>query len=466
MSSAEQVAKSAKESFDQSQLLDASERHTALVALKEALTEHKEEILKANREDMEAAKAANLSPQLIKRLDLGTGDKYDSMLQGILDVDALADPTGQVTYARKLDEGLELHRVACPIGVLLVIFEARPEVIVNITALAIKSGAFSSSSPLDKRETDLFFTFPGNAAILKGGKESLQSQRILSKVIQGALITTQLPPTYIQTVSTRDEIASLLSQDRYIDLVIPRGSNSLVRSIQNGTRIPVMGHADGICAAFVDESASEKKAINVVVDSKVRPLSFISSHKPSLLFCLQTTYTAACNSAETLLIHEALLPTLWPKLAAALLSANVALRCDPATLSALSSESSVSSLPSFSQLVTPSVPEDYDTEFLELILAVKAVPSASAAIQHINSHSSHHTDSIVTENDAHAKAFCRGIDSAGVYVNASTRFADGFRYGFGTEVGVSTGKTHARGPVGLEGVRFLPFPSFLSPHAG
>ncbi|GAA5881003.1 hypothetical protein JCM1840_007216 [Sporobolomyces johnsonii] len=417
MSGAEQVARIAKESFDASQLLDSSERHNALVALKHTLTASKDDILAANKQDIEAAKvqvaAGTMSSSLLKRLDLlSSPDKYDSMLQGILDVDALPDPTGQVTYARTLDDGLELHRVTCPIGVLLVIFEARPEVIVNITALAIKSG---------------------NAAILKGGKESLHTQNVMSRVIQSALSTTSLPPAYIQTVSSRDEIASLLSQDRYIDLVIPRGSNSLVKSIQNGTRIPVMGHADGLCAVYVDESAVEAKAINVVVDSK-------------------TTYPAACNSAETLLVHESLLPTLWPKLASALLSANISLRCDPSTLSALSSSPLSSSHPSFSSHVVPSTPEDYSTEFLDLILAVKSVPSLSSAIQHINTHSSHHTDSIVTEDDANAQAFCRGIDSAGVYVNASTRFADGFRYGFGTEVGVSTGKTHARGPVGLEGL--------------
>lgn len=412
------LAQAARDAFTASQLLDASERHLALIAVKDALTDAKQEILAANKLDIQAAKeqvaAGAMSSSLLKRLDLeSSADKYDSMLQGILDVDQLPDPTGQVTYARTLDDGLELHRVTCPIGVLLIIFEARPEVIANITALAIKSG---------------------NAAILKGGKESIHTQNVMSRVIQSALAKTKLPSAYIQTVSTRSEIASLLAQDRYIDLVIPRGSNSLVKSIQNGTRIPVMGHADGLCAVFVDESAVEEKAINVVVDSK-------------------TTYPAACNSAETLLVHEALLPTLWPKLASALLSANVALRCDPATLSALSSSSSgVSAHPSFSTLVTPSTPEDYDTEFLELILAVKAVPSLRAAISHINSHSSHHTDAIVTESEENARAFSRGVDSAGVYVNASTRFADGFRYGFGTEVGVSTGKTHARGPVGLEGL--------------
>lgn len=210
-----------------------------------------------------------MSSTLLKRLDLqSSASKYDDMLQGILDVDSLPDPTGQVTYARQLDDDLELHRVTCPIGVLLVIFEARPEVIVNITALAIKSGP-SARHSLPSFRADVTSS-TGNAAILKGGKESLHTQAAMTKVIQGALSTTALPPAYIQTVSSRSEIASLLSQDRYIDLVIPRGSNSLVRSIQNDSRIPVMGHADGLCAVFVDESAVEKKAINVVIDSKVR----------------------------------------------------------------------------------------------------------------------------------------------------------------------------------------------------
>lgn len=192
-----------------------------------------------------------MSSSLLKRLDLlSSASKYDDMLQGILDVDALPSPTGQVTYAKQLDHDLSLYRVACPIGVLLVIFEARPEVIVNISALAIKSG---------------------NAAILKGGKESTKTQEVMKRVIQDALATTELPAKYIQTVSTRDEIASLLDQDRYIDLVIPRGSNSLVKSIQNGTRIPVMGHADGLCAVYLDESAVLAKAAKVVVDSKVSP---------------------------------------------------------------------------------------------------------------------------------------------------------------------------------------------------
>lgn len=213
-----------------------------------------------------------MSTSLLKRLDLqSSADKYDSMLQGILDVDKLDDPTGKVTFAKKLDDDLELHRVTCPIGVLLVIFEARPEVIVNISALAIKSGACRQERVcwISSDYSSLLPHCSGNAAILKGGKESLNTQNIMSEVIQGALATTSLPSAYIQTVSLRSDITALLEQDRYIDLVIPRGSNSLVKSIQNGTRIPVMGHADGLCAVYVDETADEQKAIKIVLDSKV-----------------------------------------------------------------------------------------------------------------------------------------------------------------------------------------------------
>jgi len=215
-------------------------------------------------------------------------------------------------------------------------------------------------------------------------------------------------------------------------LVIPRGSNALVKNIQNSTRIPVMGHSDGLCAVYLDESADLAKAVRVVVDSK-------------------TDYPAACNAAETLLVHENVLSTIWPIVAKALLEADVQLLCDAPSLSAL--ESSIVPRPSnFSSHVKPSMPSAYTTEHLSLTLSVLSVPSIAAAIQHINAHSSHHTDCIVTESEASASAFCRGVDSAGTFVNASTRFADGFRYGFGTEVGISTGRIHARGPVGLEGL--------------
>ncbi|EKM50187.1 uncharacterized protein PHACADRAFT_153632 [Phanerochaete carnosa HHB-10118-sp] len=412
--SASTIARAAKTAFEASQLVPSSERVNALHEIRRELENAKAEILEANRKDLQAAQAevdaGRMAQSLMKRLDLTKGDKWDSMLQGVTDVADLPDPTGKITYACELDDDLELYRVSCPIGVLLVIFEARPEVVVNIAALAIKSG---------------------NAAILKGGKESNETVQLLSKAIQTALAKTPIPNTYIQAIQTRAEVSALLELDQYIDLVIPRGSNSLVRSIQNSTRIPVMGHADGLCAVYLDQAADAEKAARITVDSK-------------------TDYPAACNAAETLIVHEALLSTTWPKVARALLDADVHLLCDQRTLSALSSISPAP--PKLSTHVRPSKPDDYRTEHLSLTISVLAVPSLAAAMAHINAHSSHHTDCIVTEDTSAASIFCRGVDSAGTFVNASTRFADGFRYGFGTEVGISTGRIHARGPVGLEGL--------------
>ncbi|OJA21542.1 hypothetical protein AZE42_03233 [Rhizopogon vesiculosus] len=411
---AEEIARAAKAAFEESQLLPTAVRTDALAKIKQQLEANKAEILAANKQDMEVAQvevdAGRISNAMMKRLDLGKGDKWDSMLQGVQDVADLPDPTGVISYASQLDDDLELYRVSCPIGVLLVIFEARPEVVVNIAALAIKSG---------------------NAAILKGGKESTHTTNLLAKAISQGLAQTSLPSTYVQTIQTRAEVSALLDLDRYIDLVIPRGSNSLVRAIQNSTRIPVMGHADGLCHVYLDESADCQKAIRVVVDSK-------------------TDYPSACNSAETLIMHTSLLNTVWPQVAEALLAANVHLLCDSHTLSALTSLPKVPE--KFSNYVQSSTESSYCTEHLDLTMSVIALPSLHSAIQFINSHSSHHTDSIVTECERAASAFCRGVDSAGTFVNASTRFADGFRYGFGTEVGISTGRIHARGPVGLEGL--------------
>ncbi|KAL1413407.1 glutamate-5-semialdehyde dehydrogenase [Vanrija albida] len=406
---AEQIAIAARRAFEASQLVAPSERDVALASIREALTTARDEVLAANAKDMEAAKplveAGKLSASLLSRLDLGRPGKYDAMLQGITDVAALPLPTGVVTFAKELGPGLELHRVTCPVGVLLVIFEARPEVVVNIAALAIKSG---------------------NAAILKGGKESVNSTTVLSRIIADALAKTSIPSTFVQSVSTRSEISALLAQDKYIDLVMPRGGNELVTSIKNQTKIAVMGHADGICAVYLDKTADEGKAIRVAVESKI-------------------DYMAACNAAETLLVHESLVSTLWPKVANALVAVGVSLRADAATLAAIAGTPAAAN-------ATASTDDDYFTEFLGPVIAVKVVPGVNAAIEHINLHSSHHTDSIVTEDEESMSAWARGLDSANVFINASTRFADGTRYGLGTEVGISTGKTHARGPVGLDGL--------------
>ncbi|KAM5544244.1 hypothetical protein V8D89_001904 [Ganoderma adspersum] len=410
MSDATSIAKAAKAAFEASQLISSSERVQALLEIREELEAARDAILAASKLDLEVAQkevdAGRMSASLLKRLDLNKGDKWDSMLQGIIDVADLPDPNGTVSYASELDDELELYRVSCPIGVLLVIFEARPEVVVNIASLAIKSG---------------------NAAILKGGKESNETTQLLSKAIQSALSKTSIPSTYIQAIQTRAEVSALLQLDQYIDLVIPRGSNSLVRNIQNSTRIPVMGHADGLCSVYIDASADPKKATRVAVDSKI-------------------DYPAACNAAETLILHEFVLPTIWPEVAKALLAADVTLLCDSPSLAALQD------LIPASPKVQPAPPDAFTTEHLSLTLSVLTVPSLAAAITHINAHSSHHTDCIVAEDTQAASVFCRGVDSAGTFVNASTRFADGFRYGFGTEVGISTGRIHARGPVGLEGL--------------
>jgi glutamate-5-semialdehyde dehydrogenase len=310
--------------------------------------------------------------------------------------------------------------------VLLIIFEARPEVIANIASLAIKSG---------------------NAAILKGGKESTESFQAISTVISQTLSKTEVPNAAVQLVKTRDVIDELLSLDRYIDLVIPRGGNQLVSYVKEHTKIPVLGHADGLCSIYIHEDADPAMAVNVIVDAKC-------------------SYPAACNAVETLLVHEDALATVLPPVAEALLGKGVSLRCDGPSKKCLGT-----TLPNHLRaLLQDSVDEDYDTEFLDLVLAIKTVPavipattdgvsikpsSGSAlelAIAHINAHSSKHTDCILTRSESAAEQFMSGVDSAGVYWNASTRFADGMRYGFGTEVGISTNKIHSRGPVGLEGL--------------
>lgn len=313
-----------------------------------------------------------------------------------------------MTLRTKLDDGLELERVSCPIGVLLIIFEARPEVIANIASLAIKSG---------------------NSAILKGGKESTESFKAISTVISSALSKTQVPNSAIQLVTTRDTITELLSLDQYIDLVIPRGSNELVRYIKSSTKIPVMGHADGLCSIYLEHTADPALAVKVIVDSK-------------------TSYPAACNALETLLVEEAAIETLLPLVAEALLAKGVSLRCDATTKSALTK-----SLPTnLSSILQTANPVDFDTEHLSLTLSIKAVSTLQDATQHINTHGSHHTDCVLTSCKELAECFMATVDSAGCFWNTSTRMADGMRFGFGTEVGISTNKIHARGPVGLEGL--------------
>ncbi|KAL4911693.1 Aldehyde/histidinol dehydrogenase [Aspergillus aurantiobrunneus] len=417
-SSAVDIAKAASGASRHLATLSEANRNEALTALHNALLANKDVILEANARDLRSAKQSvdggSLSSSVLKRLDLTRPGKYDDMLQGIISVRNLKDPIGNVTLRTLLDDGLILEKVACPIGVLLIIFEARPEVIANIAALSIKSG---------------------NAAILKGGKESTESFVIIANVISEAISNTKVPQSSIQLVKTRAAVCDLLAQDSFIDLVIPRGSNDLVKFVKENTKIPVLGHADGLCAAYIHSDADPEVAVKVIVDSK-------------------TDYPAACNSLETLLIHQGALKSVLPVVAKALIGKGVIIRCDASSKAALL-EDLTSAEANMLQDVRDS---DFDTEFLDLTLAVKTIPSlpsladVEAAVAHINSHSSKHTDVIVTRSENAANFFLKGVDSAGVFWNASTRFADGMRYGFGTEVGISTNKVHSRGPVGLEGL--------------
>lgn len=401
MSSSEVIARNAHVASTVLKTLSDEDRSNALLAVNKALKSAKAKIIAANELDLNQAKSLHLSSALIKRLDLTQGDKYDQMCEGVLDVSNLEDPLNKVTLARELDDGLNLYRLTCPVGVLLIIFESRPEVIANITALAIKSG---------------------NAAILKGGKESLHTFREISNVINETLANTNVPENSIQLISTRDEVSGLLSQDKYIDLVIPRGSNELVRSIKDNTKIPVLGHADGICSIYLDKDMDVAMAKRIIVDSK-------------------TNYPAGCNAVENLLINSTLPLNSQREALQSLIDAGVTLHLTDELRAVFPDLESV--------LATDA---DFHTEYLSLDISATYVSNVQEAITFINAHSSKHTESIITQNEETANIFLRGIDSAGVYWNCSTRFADGFRYGFGTEVGISTNKIHSRGPVGLEGL--------------
>lgn len=379
-------------------------RSQALEAIAQALEAATPEILAANAADCEAALAEGLASALYGRLKLDA-NKLKAAIAGVRDVGRLPDPIGAVQMHRELDTGLDLKRVACPLGVLGVIFEARPDAVMQISALAIKSG---------------------NGVILKGGREAVRSCEALVKAIHRGLEQAALDPAAVQLLTTREETLALLQLEEYVDLIIPRGSNRFVRFVQENTRIPVLGHADGICHLFIDQSAEAEMAVAIALDAK-------------------TQYPSACNAIETLLVHEAIAPTVLPALATALQGAGVELRGDAAVLEILSPTS-------LAAPITAVTEADWSTEYSDLILSIKVVESLEAAIAHINTFGSRHTEAIVTQDAQAAAKFTAEVDAAGVFHNCSTRFADGFRYGFGAEVGISTQKMPPRGPVGLEGL--------------
>ncbi|MCZ6513016.1 MAG: glutamate-5-semialdehyde dehydrogenase [Nitrospinae bacterium] len=379
--------------------LDTETKNRVLQAMAAQIENHGAEILEANRRDLEFAKNENVPGPLVARLAVDE-TKVRGMAEGIRSVSGLPDPVGQKQATMELDDGLELTRVSCPIGVIGAIFESRPDAVPQISSLCLKSG---------------------NAVILKGGTEAQHSNRVIVDLIQQALSEVEgVPAAAVQLIETRAEVAEMLKQDKYINLVIPRGSNSFVRYVQENTKIPVLGHSEGLCHVYIDEEANIEKAIRVAIDSKLQ-------------------YAAACNAMETLLVHERIAPKVLPSLVAQFREKGVEL---------VGCLKVCSLIPDLKKAET----SDWDTEYNDLKLSIKLVDGMVEAIDHINTHGSGHTDTIVTENREKAERFMNEVDSASVMVNASTRFADGFRFGLGAEIGISTNKTHARGPVGLEGL--------------
>jgi glutamate-5-semialdehyde dehydrogenase len=381
--------------------LSSELKNSAIESIAVSLEHHSDEIVAANLADCQAADG-KIGSALYSRLKLDA-TKLKGAIIGVRDVGKLADPVGQIQIHRELDAGLIMHRVSCPVGVLGVIFEARPDAVIQIASLAIKSG---------------------NGVILKGGSEAINSCTVLVKAIKAGLAQSQVSPDVVQLLTTRSETNELLKLDRYVDLIIPRGSNDFVKYVQDNTRIPVLGHADGICHLYIDREADLDKAIKIAIDSK-------------------TQYPAACNAIETLLIHQSIAPKFLPLIVDRLAASKVEVRLDEVGHKLLANNSSDLKLATV---------DDWSTEYSDLIISIKIVPDFESAITHINTYGSRHTDCIVTEDFNTAKMFIDRVDAANVFHNCSTRFSDGFRYGFGAEVGISTQKMPPRGPVGLEGL--------------
>ncbi len=397
------IAKNAKKASYELASLSTEVKNKALTLIADRLDENKNKIFEANKKDLYDAvkllESGEITNATYGRLKLDE-NKLRDMISGIRDVKNLSDPVNQKLWAMKLDEGLDLYKVSCPIGVIGVIFEARPDVIAQISSLAIKSG---------------------NVVILKGGKESVNTNSVIADIINASLAEIDgFPQNVINQIFSREDVAQMLTMEGLIDLIIPRGGNSLVKFIKENTKIPVLGHADGICHIYADKSADFKKAFEIIVDAK-------------------TQYPTACNAVETILVHKGIAGDFLPDLVKILRENNVKVKGCEDCLKIVAD-------------IELALEEDWKTEYSDLILAAKIVENELEAVKHINEYGSGHTDCIITEDSQAAEVFMDLIDSAGVYCNASTRFADGFRYGFGAEVGISTNKTHARGPVGLEGL--------------
>ena len=393
----EQLALETKQAAIKLSAVNTVSKNNALKAIAENLKKREKEIYNANSEDIKNSEKENLAAPLLKRLKFDS-KKLDSVIEGIISLIKLTDPVGETQSATELDKGLELYRVSCPIGVIGVIFESRPDALVQISTLCLKSG---------------------NGVILKGGSEALNTNRILTEIINEVTEKEGIPKGWARLLETRSDVNEMLKMDRYIDLIIPRGSNEFVRYIMDNSNIAVLGHADGICHIYADEDADIDMAVELIYDSK-------------------TQYVAVCNAAETLLVHEKIAQKLLPKVKAKLDEKNVDLFGCEQTCKIINAKKATE--------------KNWKTEYLDYQMSVRVVKDIDEAIDHINTYGSGHTETIITKEKQTAKHFIDLVDSGNLFWNCSTRFSDGFRYGLGAEVGISTNKIHARGPVGLEGL--------------
>lgn len=401
MTDAERKAKEAESAALELSNVSDGDKSEALESIADEIEAREDELLEANARDVEEAEEmlerGEYTQALVDRLKLDSAkvSGIADMVRGVAEQD---DPVGETLAARELDEGLTLYKVSVPIGVVGSVFESRPDALPQIASLCLKSG---------------------NAAILKGGSEAEESNRVLFEAIREATAESDIPNGWVQLVESREDVETLLGMDEHVDLLMPRGSTAFVRHVQDNTKIPVLGHTEGVCHVYVDDDADLDKAERVAFDAKV-------------------DYPAACNAVETLLVNEDVADDFLARIVERYESAGVEVRGDERTRETVS--------------VKEATDDDWTTEYGDLTVAVRVVDSLDAAVDHVNTYGSKHTDSVVTEDDTKARRFMESIDSASVFHNASTRFSDGFRYGLGAEVGISTGKTHARGPVGVEGL--------------
>ncbi len=378
--------------------ISAKKRTDAILAMADSLEKSRETVLAANAEDLAAAKEAGLSDAMVDRLSLAKG-RFEGMVTGLRQVAALPDPLSKRIATIKRPNGLTILKTPVPIGVVVIIYESRPNVTADVAALCLKSG---------------------NAVILRGGKEAFESNKAIAKALQDGLAAAKMPDGILQLVTTTDRAAvkELVQMDKYVDVVIPRGGESLIRAVTENARVPVLKHYNGICHIYVDESADQKQALKIIQNAKCQ--------RPG-----------TCNAVEKILVHEAIASEFIPKFSKEAAKWGVELIGDEVACS-------------ISPELTPATEEDWHTEYLSLKLTVGVIPGTKDAIDHINLYGSHHSDAILTNDKKSEKLFTTYVDSAAVYVNASTRFTDGGEFGFGCEMGISTDKLHARGPVGIK----------------